>query len=183
MNAPPTLTRTEDGNLLRCPVRSSFPRTRAQELPRDFAISSSTNDLYALNGRFVEVSGVAALPQRIRSCLSLQPGESPVHPRVGAKLSGYFSAFRDSPWLGELLKLEVVRHAAIPYDDPLLKRAYTHLQCVERVHSVVALADAPSNGWLPLRVDLDVMGIGRWGCDIPILVEPRCPNSSSYRLG
>jgi hypothetical protein len=173
LSAPPTLGRTQDGYVLRCPVQPSFPRTKAQDLPRDFAISPSTNDLYTVSGRIVEVSGVAALPQRIRSCLSLQPGESPMHPRAGARLSEYFSAFRDSAWLGHLLKLEVVRHAAVPYNDSLLNRAYTLLQCIERVDSVTALADTPSNGWLPVRVDLDVMGIGRWTCDIPILVEPR----------
>jgi hypothetical protein len=174
LGAPPTLSKAEGGGYdLRCPVQPGFPRIKAQDLPRDFAVSPTTNDLYAVNGRIAEVSGVAALPQKIRSCLSLLPGESPMHARVGARLSEYFSAFRDSAWLGQLLKLEVVRHAAIPYNDSLLKRAYTLLQCVEGVHSVTALADAPTDGWLPLRVDLDVKGIGRWTCDIPILVEPR----------
>jgi len=98
-----------------------------------------------------------------------------MHPRVGARLAEYFRAFRDSPWLGHLLKLEVIRQAAIPYEDPLLKRAYTLLQCVERVRSVVALADMPSNGWLPVHVDLDVTGLGQWGCDLRILVEPKSP--------
>jgi hypothetical protein len=78
-----------------------------------------------------------------------------MHPSVGARLDEYFGAFRDSPWLGHLLKLEMARHAAIPYDDPLLKRAYTLLQCVERVRRVIALADMPSKGWLPVRVDLE----------------------------
>jgi hypothetical protein len=170
--APPILSKTADGYALRCPVSPSFPRIRAQNLPRDFATSPDTDDLYAVNGLIAEVSGLAALPQKIRSCLSLLPGESPMHPRVGAKLVEYFRAFQDSPWLGHLLQLEMVRHAAIPYDDPFLKRAYTLLQCVERVHSVVALADPPRNGWLPVRVDLDVMGVGRWSSDIALLVEP-----------
>ncbi len=173
LSAPPTLDRAEDGYTLRCPVHPSFPRIKAQDLPRDFAVSPSTNDVYAVNGRFVEVSGVAALPQRIRSCLSLLPGESPMHPRVAARLAEYFGSFQDSPWLAHLLKLEVVRHAAIPYDDPLLKKMYTLLQCVERVHGVAALTDTPSKGWLPLRVDLDVTGVGRWASDIPVLVQPR----------
>jgi hypothetical protein len=173
LDVSPSLSRTEDGHVLRCPVRPRFPRMRAQDLPRDFALSTEMNDLYAANGRIAEVSGVAALPQRIRSCLSLLPGESPFHPRVGARLAEYFRAFQNSPWLGHLLKLEVVRHAAVPYDDPVLKKAYTLLQSVERVHSVAALADAPSKGWLPVRVDLDVTGIGRWTSDIAILVEPR----------
>ena len=173
LSSPPTLDRAEDGYVLRCPIHPSFPRINAQDLPRDFAVSPSTNDLYAVNGRIAEVSGVAALPQRIRSCLSLLPGESPMHPRAGARLAEYYSAFQDSPWLAHLLKLEVVRHAAIPYDDPLLKKTYTLLQCVERVHGVAALTDTPSKGWLPLRVDLDVTGVGRWASDIPVLVQPR----------
>lgn len=173
LSSPPTLDRAEDGYVLRCPVHPSFPRIKAQDLPRDYAVSQSTNDLYAVNGRIAEVSGLAALPQRIRSCLSLLPGESPMHPRVGARLAAYFSAFQGSPWLAHLLKLEVVRHAAIPYDDPLLKKAYTLLQCVERVHGVAALTDTPSKGWLPLRVDLEVTGVGRWTSDIPVLFQPR----------
>lgn len=173
LSSPPTLDRTEDGYVLQCLVHSSFPRINAQDLPREFAISPSTNDQYAVNGRIAEVSGLAALPQRIRSCLSLLPGESPMHPRIGARLAEYFSAFQESPWLAHLLKLEVVRHAAIPYDDPILKKTYTLLQCVERVHGIAALTDTPSRGWLPLRVDLDVAGVGRWASDIPVLVQPR----------
>jgi hypothetical protein len=173
LDAPPTLSKTADGHVLQCPIGPSFPRMRAQDLPRDFAMPAATNDIFGGKGRIAVVSGVAALPQRIRSCLSLLPGESPMHPRAGAKLVEYFRAFQDSPWLGHLLKLEMVRHAAIPYDDPLLKKPYTLLQCVERVRSVVALGNAPNNGWLPVRVDLDVTGVGRWFSDISILVEPR----------
>ena len=177
LSAAPTLTGTDDGYFLRCPVRQSFPRIRAQKLLRDFAIDPVTNDPYAENGRIAEVSGVAALPQKIRSCLSLLPGESPMHPRVGARLAEYFRAFRDSPWLVHLLKLEVIRQAAIPYEDLLLKRSYTLLQCVERVRSVVALSDIPSNGWLPIRVDLDVAGVGQWCCDLKILIERKSPRA------
>lgn len=96
-----------------------------------------------------------------------------MHPRVGSRLAEYYSAFQDSFWLEHLLKLEVVRHAAIPYNDLLLKKTHTLLQCVERVHGVSALTDTPSKGWLPLRVDLDVTGVGRWASDIAVVVQPR----------
>jgi hypothetical protein len=72
--------------------------------------------------------------------------------------------FHGSPWLNWLLTLDldVVRQASIPFTDPLLKRSYTPLQCVTRVRSIELLADVPTENRIPLRVDFDVQGLGRW---------------------
>jgi hypothetical protein len=153
-------------------VALGFPRIEAQKLGRDFALSLVTNDLYVEKGNIAEVSGLAALPQKVRSCLSLQAGESPVHPTFGGRFGEYFHAFKGSPWLGRLFKLETIRQAAIPYYDHVLKQQYTPLQCVERVHSVEVLADAPTKNWLPVRFEFDVKGVGRWQYDLPIFIPP-----------
>jgi hypothetical protein len=104
--AAPVMTRTDAGYTVRCQVAPAFPRIDAQRLPTDWAISPTTNDLFAEKGRIAEVSGLAALPQKLRLCLSLQFGESPFHPDFGTRFAQYYEAFGDSPWLGQLLKLD-----------------------------------------------------------------------------
>ena len=68
------------------------------------------------------------------------------------------------------MKLEVIRQAAIPYIDPLDHRRYTPLLCVERVFQIKPLADAPTESWLPVRVDLEIKGLGRWQRELSICV-------------
>jgi hypothetical protein len=164
----PAMEKSGDGYLVRCPVAPGFPRIEAQSLGSDMAISPKTNDLYIENGQIARVSGLDALPQKVRSCLSLQRGESVFHRDYGVRLAEYFEAFRGSPWLGQLLRLEVIRQAAIPYHDEIQNREYTPLQCVERVRSIEALAEAPENNWIPVRVDFDVRGVGRWTHELSI---------------
>jgi hypothetical protein len=135
-----------------CPVLPKFPRIRAQDLGTDFALSSD-GDLYAQSGCIAVVSGVDAFPQRIRTCLSLAQGESPFHQGFGTRLGEYFEDFQNSPWLERLIKLEVVRQAAIPYHDPIQQSGYTPLKCVERVYEVEVLAEAPANNRIPVRLD------------------------------
>jgi hypothetical protein len=87
----------------------------------------------------------------------------------GVRFAEYFDAFRNSPWLGRLLMLEVVRQSAIPYHD-VMNRQYTPLQCIERVWSVDVLAETPNNKRLPIRCDFEVEGIGRWQCDVSVFL-------------
>jgi hypothetical protein len=108
------------------------------------------------------VSGVDYLPQRLREVLSMQRGESPFWSTFGARLFEYLEAYRGSPWLDLLFKLDVVRLAAIPYTNDVTGETRTPLPCVTRVRSVATLTDAPTNNRLPVQLDLDVQGIGAW---------------------
>jgi hypothetical protein len=98
----------------------------------------------------------------------MQRGESVFHPSYGMRFAEYFEAFRGSPWLELLLKLDVVRQAAIPCMDTMLNRQYTPLGCVIRVHSVKLLSEIPQDHKLPIRVSLDVLGVGQWQNDLSI---------------
>ena len=69
-----------------------------------------------------------------------------------------------------ILKLEVIRQAAIPYHDNVQNREYTPLPCIERVWQVELLAETPENHRLPVRLDLDVAGVGRQQYEIPIYI-------------
>jgi hypothetical protein len=100
----------------------------------------------------------------------MQRGESPFHPDYGVRLAEYFDAYRGSPWLEHLLKLDVIRQAAIPCHDEVLNRDYTPLQCIEKVRRVEVLAEGPTNKWLPVRMDFDVCGVGRWQIETSICV-------------
>ena len=168
----PNIRKNDDGYLVSCPVDRSFPRIQAQQLGTDLAISPKTNDLFLKNGTIAVVSGVDALPQKIRSNLPLQRGESVFNRDYGVRLAEYFNAFRGSPWLEQLFKLDVIRQAAIPYHDRIMNRRHTPLECVERVHAIEVLAEAPVNNWLRVRVDLDVKGVGRWQHDLTICMPP-----------
>jgi hypothetical protein len=171
LSKTPAVSKSGDGYLVKCSVAPSFPRIEAQRLGSDFAISPKTNDLYVdEKGQIARVSGLDALPQKVRSCLSMQRGESPFHGDFGVRIAQYFDAFRGSPWLAQLVKLEVIRQASIPYHDAIQKRDYTPLQCVERVRAIEALADAPEKQWLPVRVDFDIRGVGRWQDELSICI-------------
>jgi hypothetical protein len=175
LTSAPAVSKSETGYLVRCPVAPRSPRTMAQQLGSQWAISRATNDLFVEKGQIARVSGLASLPQIIRSCLSIQRGESPFHPNFGARFAEYFAAFRDSPWLGQLLKLEVIRQSAIPYNDDVMKRQYTPFHCVDRVWSVEILAEAPTKNRLPTRFELEVNGVGRWQCDVSIFLSSERP--------
>lgn len=87
------------------------------------------------------VSSIAALPQKVMMCLSMRRDESPCFQGFGSRLSEYGVNYMGSPWLEELLKLDIVRLAPIPYPSPISKESYTPLMCVERVFRVAILRD------------------------------------------
>jgi hypothetical protein len=170
--APPSIERTERGYLVRCPIAKSFARLDAHRLPRDLALNDG-HDLFPENGLFAEVSGLNALPQKIKCLLSLQYGESPFYPSVGSRLTEYFELFRDSVWFAHMLKLEVIRQASIPYDDPVMKQRYTPLMSIRCVHSVTIVGHDERKDWTILNFRLEVEGVGHWERDIPIFIPQR----------
>jgi hypothetical protein len=144
-------------------------RIRAADLPANWALSEN-HDLMLKNGRWALVSGLEALPQQIKTCLSHQRGESVFYRDFGTRFAEYYRLLSGSPWFERFLKLEVIRQAAIPYIDIINNRQSTPLQCVERVFGIELLADAPTNNWLPIRVDLDVKGVGRWRHQLSVCI-------------
>jgi hypothetical protein len=160
------------GYIVRCPVLPSAERIRAADLPASWALSTDGHDLMAPNGKWAMVSGIEALPQQVKTCLSHQKGESPIHRDFGTRFADYYRLLSGSLWFEAFLKLEVIRQAAIPYIDPTRNQQYTPLLCVERVFGITLLAAAPTKKWLPIRVDLDVKGLGRWQHDLSVCVPP-----------
>lgn len=157
------------GYIVRCPVLASATRMLAKDIPASWAPSDSP-DLVTSNGNWVSVSGVAALPQQIKTCLSHQRGESPFYQDFGTRFAEKYKSLSGSPWIDRYLKLEVIRQAAIPYTDPFNKQRVTPFLCVERVLDVKILADEPTNKWLPIRVELEVKGLGSWQHDLSIFI-------------
>lgn len=172
LSAAPTWTKDgTDSYQLRCPIEARFPRIRAQDLGSQWAMSPETNDLFLKGRNIARVAGLDSLPQVIRQCLSTLRGESPFHPSFGSRLVEYFQALRGTPWFARSVKLEAIRQCAIPYRDEVGKRSYTPLHCVERVWGVDVLSDEVVKRRLPMRMDFDVNGVGRWQCEVAILVE------------
>ena len=116
--AAPALTRASTGYVVKCPILPKAARQRAQDLPTDLALSPG-HDLYVKNNSIALVSGVEALPQKLKTILSLQQGELLFHRNFGTRLAEYYFTYRTKPWLEALLRLEVIRQASIPYHDDL----------------------------------------------------------------
>lgn len=170
ITAPPSVLTGFPETSVRCRVAAPADRSRAQDLGSQWAVHPETHDLHLKGGNVARVSGLDSLPQVIRQSLSMQRGESPFHPAFGARLGEYFEALRDSPWLGRFVKLEIIRLASIPYVDEIARSGYTPLRCIERVRSVEFLSEPGVERRLPVRLDLDVKGVGRWQCEVAILV-------------
>ncbi len=167
--AAPAWQKTDAGYIVSCRVCEDFPRISAHKLPMSHALNDA-HDTFVVNGKWARVSGLAALPQRIKTCLSMLRGESPFHPTFGTRINEYSDLFQDSPWLPRLIKLEVIRMACIPYSDSTTRKAYTPLQSVLRVRSIEQLPSEQTGNWLPFHFELEVEGVGPWQRDISIFV-------------
>jgi hypothetical protein len=128
------------------------------------------HDLFATpGGGIATVSGVDALPQRLKTSLSFEKGKSTFHHDAGTRLGEYYKLLSDSPWFEHFLKLELIRQAAIPNIDRIMARQDTPLLCIERVFGIELLADAPTNNWLPAPRPAS-QGIGRRQFELPIYI-------------
>jgi len=167
--AAPTWQKNDAGVMLSLKVHPSTPRTNAHELPADIA-TNDANDIFLVNGDLAIVSGLESLPQKIKTCLSTLRGEMFFYPAFGTRIKEYFDLFRDSPWLPHLVKLEVIRMACVPIDDPITGSAYTPLRSVSRVRSIEKIPSDQRENWVSFRLHLDIEGVGPWQCDLPIFM-------------
>lgn len=156
--------------IVKCPVAASAPRQAAKDLGSQMAISDETGDLFVKNGSIARVSGVESLPQVLRQVLSMMQGEAMFARDAGARLQEYFYNYRESPLLLSMLKLDIIRLAAIPYQDSTLQREHTPLHCIERVWSIKLLASEPNDNRIPMLLDLEVKGIGRKEYEVSVFV-------------
>lgn len=116
------------------------------------------------------ISGLRRFPQHLVLVLADQKGAGFVED-AGSRISEFYALYGSTPWFQRLAKLELIRLAAIPYADSLLKKKYTPFQCVEKVVSVEVLASAPlETGRLPVRLALELAGHGRWQEDLNLYI-------------
>lgn len=163
LDLAPSLEKDSEGYLLVCSLLPSASRIDVQNIGSGLATHPETNDLYLdAKGNIARASGLEYFPQRLRETLSMQRGENVYAPYFGMRFFEYFDAYKGSPLIDRLFQLDVIRQASIPHNDVILGEQYTPLRCVTRVNSVELLADEPSNHRLPIRVDLQVQGLGRW---------------------
>jgi hypothetical protein len=100
----------------------------------------------------------------------MQVGESVFDPSFGMRFFEYLSAYSGSPWLELLFKLDVVRQASIPLFSKSQNQRYTPLRCVTRVHNLELLASTPTDNKIPILVDFEVQGLGRWKHEMSIFM-------------
>ena len=155
-----------------CFIDKSFPRKPANKLGTDIALNDD-HDIFVVNGNLAMVSGIEALPQKIKTCLSMMQGESPFHPNYGSRLNQFYKDYKGTPWLSSLFKLDVIRLASIPYSDPLSRNEkYLPLACVNRVDSIQIIDSERKDKWVPIEFSLEIEGLGKWNKRIPIFVLP-----------
>ena len=163
--------------IIRCRVLPSTERVRADQLGADLLLSDR-HDLMVRNGDLAMVSGLEALPQKLEMTLSLRSGELAFEPDWGTRLAEYYALLQSSRWFDDLVRLEVIRQAAIPIGEGDGHSATTPLQCVERVFEVRVICEAV-HGWLPISVGLDIKGVGRWDRELQINVVSGYPKRRS----
>ena len=95
--APSVTKEKTEGYMIRCQVLPSADRIRAADLPMDFALSDK-HDLTIERGTIATVSGLEALPQRVKTCLSHQKGERLFHRDFGTRFAEYYRLLSGSPW-------------------------------------------------------------------------------------
>ncbi|WFU05852.1 hypothetical protein QA648_22080 (plasmid) [Rhizobium sp. CB3171] len=171
---PPILTRHTGSLGLVCPIAAGAQRIDAQELGTLLAIHPDTNDIYVdAKGHLARVGGLEALPQILQSVLSMQRGENVFRPKSGMPFFEYFEEFSGSVWLPELMKIDVIRQASIPKVDKALKTEFTPLRCVARVRGLEVLAETPINHRLPVSLDLNIQGVGRWQTQLSVYMPTK----------
>ena len=171
LSGAPSLVRNGNAYDVNFPVEPSSPRIRAQAVGSTLAEHPESGDLFAKNGSIARVSGLAALPQNLRNSFGLAMGESPFHPRWGTRMALFYRDFAGTPWLDQLIKMEIIRLAAIPQENRMNRSRHTPLQCVDRVRKVETLADDVVDQRLPIRITLDVCGVGRWEEEIRVFIH------------
>ncbi|MEE4835249.1 hypothetical protein V2K48_20185 [Pseudomonas alliivorans] len=166
----PVWTKSGNDFVLKLCVKVGFPRIDAHRIPMDLALSDE-HDLFITNGQFARVSGLDALPQKIKTCLSTIRGEVFNAPAYGTRIREYSQEFLGSPWLPKLIKLECIRMAAIPYEDSNgLSPPSTPLKAVRRVINVDQISSVADGSWLTFNFDLEVEGVGPWAAKIKLLI-------------
>lgn len=172
--AAPKLSKEGGAYRIFCPVAPGFRRIDAQELGSAMALHPETNDLYVdSKGNIARVSGAEYLPQHIQSALSVQRGENVFAPAAGVRFFEYREAFKDTPWLAALMKLDVVRQTAIPVQNDAKNLANTPIRSVLLVHNLEILSEVPNDNRLPIRLDLEIQGVGRWQRDLSVYIPTR----------
>ena len=175
--APPTWAWEGPDCIVRCRVFPDTKRLRADQLGADLLLSDR-HDLVVRNGDLATVAGLEALPQKLEMTLSLRRGALAFHPDWGTRLAEYYVLLQGSRWFDDMVRLEVIRQAAIPIDEGGPQGAETPLRCVLRVFDARVTREAV-HGWLPVNVGLDVKGIGRWDRELRIHVAANCPQRQS----
>jgi hypothetical protein len=170
--APPSWTKSEGGLSFQCQVGPRAKRIPVDCFGSQTAVSPDTGDVFIQNGQIAWVSGLESFSQSVQSSLSLLKGEAFTDLDAGASFADYFQAFKDSPWLEQIFKLEVIRHCSIPHQGRFSKEASTRLKCVDRVLRVEVLNRVPTDDRIETQVEFDVRGTGRWTKKVSILVPP-----------
>lgn len=168
--AAPRWSKHQQQLTLAVAVIESFPRTDANHLPMDLALSDD-NDIFITNGNLATVRGLDALPQKIKLCLSTSRGEMLFHPSWGTRIREYSQVFFGSPWLPRLIKLETIRMACIPHTGHNPIKPTTPLMAVRKVEVVEMLSTENVEGFFPFRFQLDVEGVGTWSREILIYIS------------
>lgn len=172
--APASWERTSAGLVLTVPVRPPAARISGTALLADIKLIDGD-----ISG-FETVCGLASLAQKISVVLSAQRGEMRSAPTFGTHAWQLVAALGSSGWIERLIRIEAIRMACIPFDDPILGVSSTPLQCVLSVRSLTLTSMRDSRA--TCRLELNVESVGRWSGDIWIFVPPNSRSAVAATL-
>lgn len=175
VSSAPSWSKSGDNCIITVPINTSTPKIDVNRLPMNLALGDD-HDLTFVNGGIATVSGLDALPQKIKMCLSMSKGESWFAPNFGTRIREYTIDFFGSAWLPRLIKLEAIRMASIPYKDTLdTSPPAPPLRCVKKIIAVDQIDSKGRDGWFNFRFQLDIEGLGEWVSEIPIFISRDLP--------
>lgn len=165
-----------DGSyFIECHVVYDVERENVHELGNTFALEFHETgiEMRLENGSIATVGGIDSLPQIVALTLSKGLGEDMLSPHYGSRISELFPLYKDTPWLENILKLEIIRLASIPYHDNLIDDVFLPLRCVNRVNSVQVLSELSEKRLLQIHLELDVEGNGEYSLTTYIYIPRR----------
>lgn len=162
----PTITICENNYILSLETLDSTTLINPSEIPADLVLDDK-GDLLIVNNDLTLKKGLSILPQRIKQVLSMKKGEWFLNPSLGTRIQEYCTLFNDSPILGQLIKLEVIRMSCIPYNEGL----DTPLLCVSRVTQVEQLSITSDLKQATFRFNFELEGEKPWQCELLLPIQ------------
>ena len=150
-------------------VEQRQARSDVKKLGKDMALRRTENGKYDFDLSRGLITGIDRVQQIMMRVLTAVQGGWYVDPEHGSRITEYYKKFGVSKILECLIKSEICRLAFVPRGSSQHNQREALFDFIERVLSV-QFSDQPlRDGWLEIKVELEINGFqGLWSSDIDI---------------